>query len=218
MPYYINTLNADVTTADFSGQTIRYQDGTTGTSCAGLDAADEELWRNYAATYTKVDNTLLKTFRTAILLTDFTAPIFVNDPAEKRTGAKRIYADADTVVSLQDLADKRQDNNTGNDILGNIRVREDGGVTINRLPVVYIKQLNDVTDLVTSTAYKPIYCIDFTKFIPYLQQGDWMDEGEPMDGGTSQHTTFTVFLDGSHNNLCTNRREAGFVIHKPIVS
>lgn len=218
VPYYINTLNADAITLGFSGQTIRYQDGSVGTVCAGLDAADEPSWRNMAGVYTKIDNVLLKTFRTAFLLTDFTAPLFVNDPSEKRSGAKRIYADADTVVNLQDLADKRQDNHSGKDVLGNIRVLEDGSVTINRLPVVYIKQLNDVTDLVTGTAYQPIYCIDFTKFIPYVQADDWMDEGEPMDGGTAQHTTFTVFLDGSHNNLCTNRKEAGFVLHKPIVT
>jgi hypothetical protein len=31
-----------------------------------------------------------------------------------------------------------------------------------------------------------------------------------------QHTTFSVFLDGSHNNLCINRRTAGFVLHKKI--
>lgn len=218
VPYYLNCLDTGSTTGGYEAKTIRYQDGTTGTTCAGLDANVETKWKNYADVYTTVDNALLKTFRTAILLTDFTAPIFVNDPAEKRTGAKRIYADSDTVVKLQDLADKRQDNHTGNDVLGNIRIREDGGVTLNRLPVVYIKQLNDVTDLVTSTAYQPIYCIDFTKFIPYVQQDDWMDEGEPESGGVNQHTTFTVFLDGSHNNLCTNRREAGFVIHKPIVS
>jgi len=29
---------------------------------------------------------------------------------------------------------------------------------------------------------------------------------------------FTVFLDGSHNNLCVNRRTCGFVIHKAIAS
>lgn len=218
VPYYINCLNADVTTAGFSGQTIRYQDATTGTSCANLDAAVEDKWRNYAATYTKIDNALLKTFRKAFLLTEFKAPIFVNDPAQKSNGAKRIYCDADTAVALQDLADQRDDKHSGKDILGNIRVNEEGVVSINRLPVVYVSQLNSVADLVTSTAYAPIYCIDFTKFIPYVHEGDWMDEGEPMDGGTNQHTVFTVFLDGSHNNLCVNRRQAGFVIHKPIVS
>ena len=29
-------------------------------------------------------------------------------------------------------------------------------------------------------------------------------------------TTITVYLDGSHNNLCLNRRTVGFVLHKQI--
>ena len=49
VPYYLNMLDADATTAGFNGKTIRYQDGTTGTSCAGLDANTYDKWRNYAA-------------------------------------------------------------------------------------------------------------------------------------------------------------------------
>ncbi len=217
VPYYLNMLDANITAAGFSGKTIRYQDGTTGTSCAGLDANTYDEWRNYAAVYTKVDNALLKTFRTAFLKTRFKAPIFVNDPAQKRNAAKRIYCDADTAVSLMELADARDDNHSGKDVMGNIRVDEGGLVYINRLPVIYIPQLDGVTDPVTSDETAPIYCIDFEKFIPYIQDGYWMEESEPMtDRG--QHTTFTIFLDGAHNNLCTNRKTAGFVIHKPITS
>jgi len=218
VPYYINMLDADSTTAGFNGQTIRYQDGTTGTACAGLDAATYDKWRNYAGVYTAVNNDLLKTIRKAFLLTRFKAPLFINDPAQKRTAAKRFYADADTVIELQDLADARDDNHSGKDVLGNIRVDDTGLVMINRLPVQYIPQLNGVTDPVTGDATSPIYCINFEKFIPYIQDGYWMEEGEPESGGITQHTTFTVFLDGAHNNLCVNRREAGFVLHKPITS
>ncbi|KKL50673.1 hypothetical protein LCGC14_2303180, partial [marine sediment metagenome] len=88
---------------------------------------------------------------------------------------------------------------------------------INRLPVIPISELNDVTDPETTDVSGPIYCVDFTKFIPVVQDDYWMVEGEPMtDRG--QHTTFTVFLDGSHNNLCTNRRTVGFVGHKALTS
>lgn len=217
VPYYINMLDADSTTAGFNGQTIRFQNGTTSTTCAGLDASSQTKWKNYAATYTKVDNGLLKTFRTAFLKTKFRAPININDPSQPRNAAKRIYADADTVVSLQELADAKDDMHRGKEVLGNIRMNDGSLVMLNGLPVIYINQLDGVTDTVTSTATAPIYCIDFTKFIPYVQDGYWMEESEPMtDRG--QHTTFTIFLDGSHNNLCTNRRTAGFVVHKPIVS
>ena len=219
VPYYLNTLDADTTGSGFSGQTIRFQNGSTTTTCAGIDASTEAKWKNYAATYTKVDNALLKIFRKAFLLTKFKAPqaFGINDPAQKRNAAKRIYCDADTAVALQELADQRDDFHRGNDVLGNIKMGDDAVVRINRLPVIYINQLDGVTDPVTSDVLAPLYCIDFEKFIPYVQDGYWMEEGEPMTDRL-QHTTYTVFLDGSHNNLCVNRRTAGFVIHKPITA
>jgi hypothetical protein len=209
VPYYMNVKNAAGSvnaTAGFVGATIDYQGGSTGTICAGIDAATETKWRNYAAIYTQVDNALLKAFRLAFMYTRFKAPIIVNDPQEKRSGAKRVYTDFDTVADLQQLADQRDDNHTGKDVLGNIMMDETGLVYLNRLPVVPIPQLN-------GAAYTPIYCLDFTKFIPYVHDGYWMEEEDPMtDRG--QHTTFSVFVDGAHNNLCLNRRTAGFVMHK----
>jgi hypothetical protein len=41
IPYYINFLDDGATTGGFNGKTIRYQGGTTGTICAGIDAATE---------------------------------------------------------------------------------------------------------------------------------------------------------------------------------
>ena len=104
------------------------------------------------------------------------------------------------------LADQKDDRHTGKDVLSNLRMDEGGLVFVNRLPVIPIPQLN-------GAPLTPIYCIDFAKFIPYVQDGYWMEEGEPLtDRG--QHTTFTVFLDGAHNNLCLNRRTCGFLLHK----
>jgi len=217
VPYYLNMLDADSTTAGFNGQTIRYQDGTTGTTCADIDASTEIRWKNYGATYVNIDNALLRTFRKAFMLTKFKAPLFVNDPANERNAARRIYSDADNIVDLMDLADAKDDNHSGREVLGNLTMDDGGLCYINRIPVVHIDQLDNVTDPVTGGATKPFYYVDFRKFIPYVQSGYWMEESEPMtDRG--QHTTFTVFLDGAHNNLCVNRRQAGFVIHKPIVS
>lgn len=217
IPYYIQHMNRATTTAGFVGQTVLYQNGSTGTSCAGIDANTESKWRNYAAIYTAIDNAFLKVFRKAFLKTRFKAPLFINDPAQKRQGAKRIYCDSDKAIELQDLADQRDDRHSGKELLGNIRMDDGGLVYINRLPVVYIPQLESYqtpqTGYETSTA--PIYCVDFRKFIPYVQEGYWMVESKPMTD-RRQHTTHTVFLDGSHNNLCTNRRTCGFVVHKAI--
>lgn len=209
VPYYFNVKNAAGsvnTTSGFVGATIDYQDATTGTVCGGIDASTETKWRNYAALYTKVDNSMMRAFRTAFIYTKFKPPIFVNDPSDKRTAQKRIYTDFDTVVKLQEFVDQRDDNHKGNEALGNITMDDAGLVRINRLPVIGISQLNGV-------AYTPLYCIDFAKFVPYVHDGYWMEESEPMTS-RDQHTTFSVFLDGAHNNLLINRRTAGFVMHK----
>lgn len=207
LSYYIDTSGTLNSSAGFLGRAAKFQDETYTADIAGISATDEAKWRNYCAVYTAVDNALLKTLRLAFMKTQFKAPLFVNDPASKRNAAKRIYTDSDTVAQLMDLCDKKDDNHTGKDVLSNLQVNDGGLVIINRLPVVWIPELESVS-------YTPIYCIDFSKFIPYVHDGYWMEEGEPVSGGTAQHTVFTVFLDGAHNNLCLNRRTCGFVLHK----
>lgn len=210
VPYYINLLNTGTTTAGFSGQTITYQDGTTGASCAGIDASTESKWRNYAAVYTNIDNSFLKIFRRAVIATQFKAPLFITDPSNMRAAQKRVYAGLDEVVSLQDMLDGRDDNHKPADLMGGVLAQKEGTVLLNNMPVVYIPQLDSTTT--HPAQYNPIFTVDFAKFIPYVHDGYWMEEGEPMtDRG--QHTTFTVFLDGAHNNLCTSRRKCGFVLH-----
>lgn len=208
VPYYMNMLDAGSTTAGFSGRTIRYQDGSTGTACAGIDAATEDKWRNYAAVYTKVDNGLLRTLRRAILATRFRPPLFIDSPGQDEVGTRRMYAGLDVNVELQDLADKRDDNTQPKDLAGKNLIDVQGTCYFNKIPIMYIPQLDGVS-------YDPIYTVDFRKFVPYVQEGYWMEESKPMTDRL-QHTSFTVYLDGSHNNLCLNRRTAGFVIHKAI--
>jgi hypothetical protein len=209
VPYYLNMFNAAGlinSTAGFVGATIVYQDDTKGTICSGIDASKETKWRNYAAVYTAVDAAMLKAFRLAFMYTRFKAPVFINDPKNARSAAKRIYTDFDTSAALMELADKRDDNHTGKDLMGNLKMDDSGLCFINRLPVVPIAQLN-------GASYTPLYCVDFAKFLPVVHDGYWMEESEPMtDRG--QPSTLTVYLDGAHNNLCLNKRTAGFVMHK----
>ncbi len=209
VPYYLKFTNAAGsvnTSSGFVGATITYQDNSTGTNCAGIDSAVETKWRNYAALYTAVDNAMLRAFRLAFMYTRFKAPLFVKDPQDKRVAAKRTYTDFDTVTRLMDFADQKDDFHRGKDIMSNLKMDETGLVYINRLPVVPIPQLNGASNT-------PLYTVDFAKFIPYVHDGYWMEEKKPMtDRG--QHTSYTVFLDGAHNNLCLNLRTAGFVMHK----
>lgn len=213
VPYYLPLMTSGSTTDGFVGQTISYQDGNTGTTCANIDANTESKWRSYAALFSEIDNAMLKTFRLAFMKTRFKAPLFIKDPSDKRTAQKRIYTDFDNTAELMELADAKDDNHTGKEVMGKMVVNDGALVYVNRLPVVPIPQLDSYSDPYSGTAVSPIWCVDFAKFIPVVHDGYWMKETEPMvDRG--QHTTFTVFLDGAHQNLCTNRRTAGFVLHK----
>jgi len=221
IPYYINFLDDSVTTGGFAGKTVRYQNGTTGTIVAGIDGSVEPKWRNYADVYSKVDNALLRRLRSAVRRTRFRPAPFAIKPGDDKVGSPiEMYANDDTITELEDLADKRDDNNTPQDLAGKMLHNFDGSVFFNKMPLVYIPQLDGVTvtgGSATVNTVDPIYCVDWTKLQPIVQDGYWMEEGKPMfDRG--QHTTFTVFLDGSHNNLCINRRTTGFVLHKLITA
>lgn len=221
IPYYINFLDDGSSTGGFHGKTIRYQGGTTGTVCAGIDAAAEEKWRNYADVYTKVDNALLRKLRAAVRRTRFRPSPWVNAPGKDGVGTPiKLYANDSITTELEDLADKRDDNNTPTDLAGKLRHNFDGSTMFNQMPLVYVPQLDGMTvtgGSATVNSPDPIFCVDWSKLQPVVQDGYWQEESEPMwDRG--QHTTFTVFLDGSHNNLCVNRRTAGFVLHKLITA
>jgi len=217
IPYYINIADKDTTDDGWVGKTIRFQDGTTSNTCAGLSASTEEKWRNYAAMYTAINRDFMKKCRLMFLNTRFKAPIFVNDPGNKRNAMKRWYCDFDTVAELMDYVDAKDDSHTTKDAFGRMLVDDGEKLLLNRTPVVPIPQLEGVTDPETSDAYSPLYLVDFSYLIPVIHDGYWMNEGEPMtDRG--QHTSFTTFLDGAHQNLCTNRRRVGGVMHKQVTA
>jgi hypothetical protein len=225
IPYYINFLDNGVTTGGFAGKTVRYQNGTTGTLVAGIDGAAEPKWNNYADTYIRVDNSLLRKMRSAIRRTRFKPAPWAIKPGNDKVGSPiRLYVADDVCSQLDDLADKRDDhtqpdfNKTYNDLAGKMLHDFEGVSHFNKMPIVYVPQLDGMSVQGTSTLQtpNPIYCVDWTKLQPVVQDGYWMEEGKPMfDRG--QHTTFTVFLDGCHNNLCINRRTCGFVLHNGIV-
>jgi hypothetical protein len=214
VPYYLNHMTSGSSVDGFVGQTITYQNGSTGTTCANIDASSSTKWRNYAALYTEINNAFIKKVRLALMYTRFKPPVILNDPSQvERSAQKRFYSDFNTVAELMDFADAKDDNHSGKDCLGGLVVDDSGLVMLNRMPVVPIAQLEGVTDPASGTATAPIYCVDFSYFVPFVHDGYWMIESEPMTDRT-QHTSYTVFLDGAHQNLCTNRKRAGFVLHK----
>lgn len=206
IPYYLNKVDSGGTDG-FVGKTIVYGDASTGTVCAGIDAESEAKWRNYAGTYTTVDNNLLKKFRTAFRLTRFFPPHFINNPGQDAETDRMVYCGGSVYDALGDLLDKRDDNHKPVDLLGGVKVRiNDNGVPfVNGHPVVYIPFLDADTD-------NPIYAVDWTKLRTVVQDGYWMKEKKAMDS-PSQHTVLVVYVDGRCCILCLNRRTAGFVLH-----
>lgn len=219
IPYYINFLDNTSTTGGFHGKTVRYTGGTTGTIVAGIDGSVETKWRNYADIYAKVDNSLLRRLRSAVRRTRFKPAPMVKAPGKDSVGSPiKLYANDAVTTELEDLADKRDDNNTPDDLAGKMLHNAAGTVFFNRMPVVYIDQLDGVTVTdSTSASFEPdpIYCVDWSRIQPVVRDGYWMEMSKPMND-RGQHTTITQYLDGSHNNLCINRRTAGFVLHKAI--
>ena len=214
IPYYLNMLAAGGTTAGFLGKTIRYQDGSNGTVCAGLDANIYPKWCNYAATYNAVDINMLKVLRRACMLTYFRPPtgVGLKAPGNDKLGSNtKIYVNSSVAGEMQTLADSRDDNTQPKDLAGKM-LTPSGDIKyvcyFNRRPVVYVSALNDVT-------YDPIYCVDWSKLVPVTLEDGWMVQSKVHNHGM-QHTAFTTYIDAYHNNLCLNRRTAGFVAHTPI--
>jgi len=220
VPYYLPYADNGAVTAGFVGKTIRYQGGTTGTICAGIDAAVEDKWRSYNGFYTQVDNSLLRTLRSAIRRTIFRPAPNVPTKGDDNVGSPcELYANDEVVTEMEDLGDKRDDASAPKDLAGKMLHNEDGVVFFNRRPLRYVSRMDNetVTDA-NGAAFSPdsIVCVDWSKIQPIVREGYWMKESKPISGGINQHTTLTVFLDGSHANLCPNRRTAGFRIHKAI--
>ena len=206
IPYYLNKLDSGASDG-FNGQTIIYRDASTGTVCAGLDAAVHTKWKNYAATYTVIDNTVLKKFRKAFRVTRFFPPRFISNPGQDAEVDRIVYAPGDEYDAICDLLDKRDDRNTPVDLMGGVKVRinENGVPFVNGHPIVYIPYLDNDSD-------KPIYAVDWSKLRTVVQDGYWMKEKTPMQSPT-QHTVYVVYVDGRCCILCLNRRTAGFVLH-----
>ena len=213
IPYFLRLLTTGTTTKGFVGTRINYQNGSYGTVCSGIDAADEANWRNYAFLYSKIDNAFLKDARLACKKIGFKAPQFINDPSQVRNAQRRVYTDFDNWAEMMDLADAKDDSHSGKDVLSNLTVSDGTDVLLNRVPVIPLNQLESYTDPVTNVAVSPIFYVDFKHLMPVVHEGYWMEETKPMtDRG--QHTTYTIYLDGSHQNMCTNVKKLGWVAHK----
>jgi hypothetical protein len=212
LPYYLRVLNTAGTintTAGFNGATVTFGNASTGTIIAGIDAAQEAKWRNWAAPYTAINNAFLKAYRKACIKTKFRPPIILNTPLMKERAMKmKAVAGTDSVLDIMELVDNKDDNHvsTKKEALGGLLVVDGDLARINRVPIIPL-------DTLDSASYTPIYTFDLSYFKPVVHEGYWMKKSGAMVD-RRQHTTFTSFTDGAHNILVENIRKCGHVLHK----
>ncbi len=213
LPYWLGFRDDGSSGEGFDSDTVRFSGGTTSNTKAGLDAsaAANAKWRNYSATYTAINADFVKKMRKAFHATSFRSPMLVSE-IEKGTNQFRIYMALDELTEYEDLATKQNDN------LGSDLDPFHGMTTFRRVPIQYTPQLDDFTVVDGGTndfALDPIFAVNHAKFFPFVLEGDWMRESEPMID-VEQHNVQTVFVDCSFQFFCTNVREAGFTMHKVI--
>jgi hypothetical protein len=188
--------------------------GGTATIRAGLDSATYAKWRNYYATYTTINRTLIKRMRKAFRAIRFKSPVVVKDMTEGPSSNFRIYMGLNTITEFEELAHGQNDN------LGAEIADFGGATTFRRVPMMDIPQLDYFVlygASATANYTDPIFMVNHSKFYPIVQEDDWLVESEP-ETDRQQHNVFTTFVDGSHQFMSTNLRTAGAVIHKKITA
>lgn len=222
IPYHLPFANSGFTGNGFFGQTIRYQNGTTGTVASGIDAAIQSKWQSFVGTYQKVDNTLVRLIRSAVRKTNFKFPKMVKNPGEdysRLDSDEGLYASEATVTELEDFAYKNGDY-TGpeKDLSGRIGFTS-AGVSFSGVPLVYAPFLDQetVTSSITGGSINPasIYMVRWGAIQPTVLNEMWNVESVSAITPT-QHQVISCFLDSTYNMVIRNRRSAGFHLHLAI--
>ena len=222
LPYYLSMREDDVAQSTDSGgfeaYRVRFTNGTSSASKAGINGstAANAKWKNYAAVYTNIDAEFVKRMRRAFHATSFVPPMLVRDLTQGPASKFRIYMDLDTLTEYEDLTTQSNEN-LGADLdpFHNL-------TTFRRVPIIYTPQLDGFTVLgggvnQTSNTPAPVFAVNHNYFHPFVQEGDWLREDDPMTD-QEQHNVFTTFVDSSYQFFCKNCRAAGFVLHKKITA
>jgi hypothetical protein len=223
--YYLPFANNGVTAAGFTGQTIRYSNGTTGTICAGIDAAQFAKWNTYVGTYNKVDNQLLLAIRSAIRQTHFNFPKLVEDHGGLTEGidsSHGLYVNNNIMGLLEDLLAKMGDAGGKAGLLRGVGVATDteqkAYVTIDGIPLCYNPFQDNETAVNSAGAVvnpNSVLCVRWDALKPTVLEDMWMYETLPI-ADRGQHTALSVFEDSTWNIVVEDRRRSGFRLHNPL--
>ena len=159
---------------------------------ASTIAGGERNWRNYCATWSAMDETLMKRISRAMLKTRFEAPQLTNLRESMSKSDLRIFTGTETLVDMRSMARKNNDN-LGADLLA-----FEGNTLINRSPVIHVDQLDG------DTSY-PIYGINLDKWKFRVLRG-WNIRESKASKMANNHNGVVVFIDLAANLACFNRK------------
>lgn len=219
LPYWLNKVipsgasgydaTIDVTTGGFTGRRVIWNDGTfTLNDVGGINPTTQAKWRNYNAIYSAVSTSdLIRAMRKAFYATSFKAPMLVKDLERGPLAKYRIYCPLGVLIALEELAHAQ---NVGSDLLGPDLAKFHGVTAFRRVPLEYAPLLDSDVD-------EPVYMVNHNNIYPFVQEGDWLRENEPMSDVESNNV-FVTIIDNSYQFFNKNRRTSGAVIHKTLAA
>ena len=207
-PFWICPMapGTESVTGGFNGDTVVYADGSTSNVTAGIDrsAARNRRFRNWNATYSDFDASTLELMRKACRYTDFRGPRMVKKVNGMMSPIWSWFVNLDIANQYEELVNAGPDDRRGDYSPFN------GELSFKKIPVQATAALNGIS-------YDPIYLINTKCFFPYVLGDRWVKEGKAMNDVDS-HNVYTVPVDCSWQLFCTNVRNGGAVIHKPIAA
>jgi hypothetical protein len=195
IPYYVVKSATAATAANANGFTGLVPSGYT--VVATLNPTTVPRWANYADAYTAIaKDDLIRKMRRMAVYTDF-MPLVDETPTYSTGDDYGYYSNYSVVSAMEELLEAQ------NDDLGNDVASMDGSVLFRRVPITFVKFLdNDTTN--------PIYSLNWGE-LKTMGLRDWWMKETVMSVYPGQHTLSATFTDATFNMLCRNRRRQGVI-------
>lgn len=207
LKYWISQRETNDDGQGFDAYRVRFANGSTAVSKGGIDgsATEKAMWRNYAATYTGINEDFFSRMRRMATLTNFEPPDMVptdnnGGPTNVMDSNLAIYCGIDEYQEIEDKLTKNNDN------YGPDAAPFHGRAAFRRVVFNHAPMLDSET-------WDPIYFVNHDHFFPYILADEWMIEDGPMRH-PEQHRTFVTHINCSYNIFCDNVRMGGSVMHK----
>ena len=202
IPYWIRMSDSAVTTNGFNGKTIRYEDGNTSTTIAGINASNEAKARNWCGIRSTQLIDTIWTIDEGLTAAKITPPKTLEQYVTQRSKKYRCLLSNTDFNAYKKLLSAGPDDRNGDiNPFGN-------QVTMHGLRLVNLTWLDGVT-------YSPIYVMDFNKFKPVVHRDYWFQRGEPFALHDPRDVT-VVPWDFQYNYIAEDLRYSGFVVHTAI--